>query len=183
MRWWIPGGDFSTWLTLWTMRRLVRQSAADRLTVETAHSIVSSCSPRDRRCELDTLRSWLAGRFRFVRDPAEQETLRPPRALLEQLARDGVVSGDCDDAAILAGALTYALGYRPQAVVTGFRHAGAAFQHVYTVVPVDDDGTEWVDFDVSRPADRPPVTPTRSNSWQLGGVGLWHIPKRDRRVR
>lgn len=101
--------------------------------------------------------------------------------MLRQWQRDGVVSGDCDDAAVLAGALTNAIGFQPQAVVAGFRRPGAAYQHVYTVVPLDPFGSEWIDFDVTRPADLPPQTPTRTMNWQLGGASLWdtrHRPSR-----
>lgn len=163
---WIPGGDIGTWLTLRKMRQLVRSGVRDTLTVETAHSIVKSCPSRDVRCEAQAIRAFLARSFRFVRDPARQETLRSPRHLLEQLGRDGVVSGDCDDAAILGAGLAAAIGFIPSAVVTGFRHPGASFQHVYAVLPLEPYAPGYVDLDVTRP-DGPVPQVTRALSWKL----------------
>lgn len=164
---WIPGGDLGTWATLRAMRALVRAGIADRLTVETAQRIVSSCPPRDVVCEALTIRAFLTSNFRFVRDPAQQETLHPARILLEQLARDGVASGDCDDAAILGATLAAAIGFTPYAVVTGYRVPGASFRHVIATVPLDASGSRWVDFDVTRPVGAPPRSPSRWMSWKL----------------
>lgn len=149
------------------MRGLVRAGVADPLTLETAQRIVRTCPPRNAKCEAQTLRSWLAAHFRFVADPISQETLRSPRRDLEQLARDGVISGDCDDATVIAAALAAAIGLRPYAVVTAFRRPGAPFRHVYAVVPVDGTLTEWVDFDVTRPAGIEPPYVSRSLGWQF----------------
>lgn len=164
---WIPGGDAGVWLTLAAMRGLVRAGVADALTIETAQRIVSACPPRDVRCEAATLRAWLAQHFRFVRDPETQETLRSPRRDLDQLARDGVVSGDCDDAAVLGATLGAAIGFRPYAVVTGFKYPGADFRHVFTTLPVDPRLTEWVDLDVTRPDGFVPPPVSRALGWQL----------------
>lgn len=162
----MPGGDMGVWMALRNIRRYVRDAVADRLVIETAQSIVKGCAQRDDRCEALTLRKWLAKNFRFVRDPVRQETLRSPRAHLEQLKRDGVVSGDCDDAAVLGASLAAALGFEPYAVVTGYRRAGAPFQHIITMLPLDDNSTEWLDLDVTRPAGQAPAV-TRSMSWKL----------------
>jgi transglutaminase-like putative cysteine protease len=164
---WIPGGDAGVWLTLRKMRALVRAAVRDPLTIETAQRIVSASPPRDARAEVTALRAWLAAHFRFVADPISQETLRSPQRALAQYQRDGVVSGDCDDAAVLGAALAAAIGLRPYAVVTGFRRPGAPFKHVYTVVPVDAWLTEWVDLDVTRPAGMTPPVVTRSLGWQF----------------
>lgn len=163
---WIPGGDIATWLTLRAMRRLVRAGVSDLLTLETAQAIVRLCPPRDVRCEAEALRGWLARNFRFTRDPALVETLRPPRRLLEQIQRDGVASGDCDDAATLGAALAACIGFVPWAVVTGFRRPGAAFQHVFTVLPLEPYAEGWVDLDITKP--QQPVAPvSRRMMWKL----------------
>lgn len=163
---WIPGGDLATWMTLRAMRRLVCEGVADVLTVETAHTIIRACPPRDVRCNALSIRAWLARNFKFVPDPVMQETLRPSRRLLEQFARDGVVSGDCDDAAVLGAALAASVGFIPWAVVAGFRRPGAHFQHVYTVLPMEPYSPGWIDLDVTRPLGV--VAPvTRSMGWKL----------------
>lgn len=148
------------------MRRLVRQGVADRLTVESAQAIVRACPQRDARCEALKLRAWLARYFRFVRDPARQETLRPARLLLEQQKRDGVASGDCDDAAVLGASLAASIGFQPFAMVTG-RRPGAPYQHVYSVLPLAPYSSGFVDLDVTRPANMPAPNGARMMGWLL----------------
>lgn len=165
---WYAGGDLGIVLsTLPTIRRLVKEAVSDPLTVLTARGIVGQCPPRDLRCEAQAIRAFLAGHFRFVRDPAQQETLTPPRLMLEQLSRDGVVSGDCDEAATLGAALAAAVGFRPFAMVAGFRRRGAAWQHIFTTLPLDARMQTWVDLDVTRPRDQPRPRTTRYQAFKL----------------
>lgn len=68
--------------------------------------------------------------FRFEEDPPNTERVRTPDESLARLARDGWTDGDCDDLAMLAGALLLAAGERPVAIVMA-RSASATYEHVY----------------------------------------------------
>lgn len=91
-------------------------------------------------------------RFRFVPDPKGVELLKSPAVMLNEWRQSGVASGDCDDAAILSGSLALAMGLRVRWVVLGFTPTGP-FRHVFAEAR---DGSRWVDFDVTRPAQYPP---------------------------
>lgn len=86
--------------------------------------------------------------------------------MIEQLARDGVVSGDCDDATILGAAIAASVGFIPSAMVTGFRRPGASFQHVYAVLPLEPYAAGYIDLDVTRPNGPVPAV-TRIQGWKL----------------
>ncbi len=98
------------------------------------------------------LRQWLNRRFVFVPDPRGVELLKSPDVMLQEWTYRGAISGDCDDAAILAASVALASGYRVRWVVLGFR-PGGPYGHVYAEAW---DGQGWQDFDITRPAQFPP---------------------------
>lgn len=88
--------------------------------------------------------------------------------MLVDIQRNGRTSGDCDEAALLGATLAAAIGFRPQAVVIGFAPTpGAAFRHIYTELPLDPFDQQWLDLNVTRPADLPPVPVTRVMRFKL----------------
>jgi len=100
---------------------------------------------------VEAIRAWVARHFRFMRDPADRELLHSPDAQMRQLAANGYIVGDCDDAAILAAAIGLACGCRTRLVAVGFLDKRAPFSHVWAEVsPPTGLGGEWVECDVTR---------------------------------
>lgn len=153
---WLPDGDAGTVATLKRMAKLARRAQADPLTVETAHRIVSGCTPRDADCYAAAIRRWLTASFVFVPDALDVETVREPHYLLEQLFGWGAgrMSGDCDDAATLGAALGKAIGLDARFHVLGFASMGDAYGHVFAELQT---GAGWFGLDVTKP--RGPVEP------------------------
>jgi Transglutaminase-like superfamily len=100
------------------------------------------------------IHDWLAAHVRFRADPIDRETVESPAAMLDQVMRQGVAYGDCDDLAVLAAGLGLRAGLVPRFRVVAFDRYGP-YAHVWTelVHPL----TGWVeDLDLFRP-DHPPV--------------------------
>lgn len=144
----ISAGDYGATQTADSMVRLIRQGAVMPIVRQTALQIVAS-DPRDQRIQAGTLKTWLHSRFRFVRDPFGAELLHTPEYLLRQLGRDGYVQGDCDDAAILGGALARSIGFRTRLIVVAFHDPRAPFSHVWVEIG-DLNGKWWYELDVTR---------------------------------
>lgn len=120
---------------------------------------------------LYNLRAWLETHFEFVRDPATTELLHDLPNLMQQIADTGVARGDCDDAAILAGALAASVGYHVALVTVAILDrterkvysADVPFSHVWASgsppSPYEDaNGRQvWIEFDVTRPMQVIPV--------------------------
>lgn len=153
---WIPEGDPGTWATLKRMAKLANRAQVDPLTVETAHTIVMPCEPRNTDCYATAIRRWLGARFRFVPDALDVETTREPHYLLEQLESwgQGTMTGDCDDVATLGAALGKAVGLPARFTVLAFRSLDDSWGHVYAELETERG---WVDLDVTKP--RGPVEP------------------------
>ena len=98
-----------------------------------AGRIVSGVSPRDQTVQLWQLRSWMEAYFRFLRDPQGAELLHSPDVLLRQYESQGYIQADCDDAAILAGALARSIGFKVRLVTVGFKPKGS-YQHIWSEV-------------------------------------------------
>jgi len=150
----IPQGDRGTRATLGAMRSAIRVASTQPMVVERAHRIAAGLPPRDMRARALAVRRWLARNFRFERDPRGVELLRTPDYQLAQFTRDGYITGDCDDAAILGAALYTALGGVAALVVVAFR-AFRPFTHVFTVLTPGDGGA-IVNLDVTKPGGRLP---------------------------
>lgn len=144
----IPFGDAGSLTTLAKMRRIVNDSIKMPIVVEAAHSVISGVAPRDYKGIAVAVRDWLTVNFRFVADPLGVELLRTPEYMIRQWDTNGIVTGDCDDAAILGASLAKAVGVQPLFVAIGFRRNGP-FAHVYTTLT--KDGKWYVSLDVTRP--------------------------------
>lgn len=142
------------------MSRLICEAALTPAVRRIAVDVVTSAGD-DPLDQLYALRSWLASHFQFVRDPSSGELLHSvtegPDALLRQVAQYGVARGDCDDAAILGGALAASVGFQVALIVVGF-DPSAPYSHVWaTVSPpfslkAQDGRQVWIELDVTRPA-------------------------------
>jgi hypothetical protein len=157
----IAYGTLGSMQTLQKMKGVINQSLTDPLVIETARRLVAALPARDYDAHARAVQGFLRERFQFVRDPRGVEMLATPRYLLTQVARRYMVQGDCDDAAILGGALAKAIGLRVKLIALGFFRKDAPLSHVYAVVR----GRRWWSLDTTRPVRmevEPPVSRTLS---------------------
>lgn len=160
----IATGDAGTRQTLAEMAALIRKGSLTPAVRETAITVAGDSNDPIR--QLVALRSWLQGHWQFVLDPSSGELLHDTAWLLRDLRERGAIAGDCDDAAILAGALAASIGYRVALVIIalGPANAGAEvpFSHVWaSASPPQDfpvDGRQlWLELDITRPMQNIPL--------------------------
>lgn len=60
--------------------------------------------------EIASIFNWAKGNFNYVPDPYGRELFISPRKMLEKY-QSGIMSGDCDDAALLIASLLGSVGY------------------------------------------------------------------------
>src|SRR5262245_18762870 len=96
---WIPPGTPGTRYTLEVMQRLARAAAMVPAVQYLAQNL------RDPQGVDDFLRQY----WRIVPDPLEAEYIRAPTNQLKFWADKHYLEGDCDDSAVLAGALLAAM--------------------------------------------------------------------------
>ncbi len=142
----IPYGDVGSLRTLQIMKKLVNDSLVDPVVINTAHSIVKFCPPKDEKCYAYSIFNWLKEHTQFIRDPAGVELIRAPKWDLDEIAKKSYILIDCDDFAVLAAALGKAVGMQAKFVVLGFFEANAPLTHVYTILKVG--GKHWVPIDL-----------------------------------
>lgn len=143
-------GDTGTRDTLKAMGERVALHCADPIVVETAHRIIQGIPPRAELEQALRIRDWMRAHYKFVKDPRGVELLRDPDYQLRQFRANGVVQGDCDDAAILSAALWRAIGGRGEFVAVALNDATAPFQHVFSILTVRR-GEHRVNMDVTKP--------------------------------
>ncbi len=141
----LAAGAEGTRQTLRVMRELVREFKVHPSMRQLAKKIVQRCPSKNIRCEVGRLHAFVATRIRFVRDVAGVETVQAPDVTL----RDR--SGDCDDQAVLIGALLLSIGHPVRFIAVGFR--AGQFSHVYAETPI---GPDWVALE------------TTMDGWPLG---------------
>jgi len=129
----IPAGAEGTRATLRIMRELVREWKIQPRLRQLAKKIVQPCRSKDTRCEVTRIHAFVANKIRFVRDVVDVETIQAPDVTLRDRA------GDCDDQAVLVGALLCSVGHPVRFIAVGFRPG--QFAHVYAETPI---GPNWV---------------------------------------
>lgn len=141
-------GDIGTAQTIAKMRQLVNRSLTDSTVIQAARNIAMQFYPRDFDSQARGIKNFLTEHFQFVNDPRGVELLVPPRAMLDTISKRHVVTGDCDEAAILGAALGKAIGLQSRFVLLGFQGKVGSYAHVYTILR----GTSgWIPLDVTRP--------------------------------
>ncbi len=156
----IADGDAGTEQTVSEMSRLICEAALTPTVRRVAVNIVAAVED-DPIEQLTAIRQWVSSHFQFIRDPASGELLhdvtKGPDALLRQISQYGVARGDCDDAAILAGALACAVGFQVALMLVAFA-PNAPYSHVWASASApfpcpDASGRQvWIEMDVTRPA-------------------------------
>lgn len=167
----IQDGDAGVLQTVAQMTRLIRQGVATPIVRDAATQIAVGAG-QSGFDQAYAIRDFLAARVQFVRDPTGVELLHTPEWLLRRIGQMGVAGVDCDDVAILGGALAGAVGLRVRLVVVAFLDnsrpqlygytTAAPFSHVWASVspaeaPRDANGEIWIDLDTTRPMQNIPM--------------------------
>lgn len=148
----LPAGDAGTFATVDAMRELIADAQGSPLVRRVGEALAGGPDTVARRAL--ALRAWMDRHFVFVPDPTTHELLVTPLEQLRQITDKGAAFGDCDDAAVLAGALGRAGGLPMQIVLYGFGAPRGVWprvplSHVFMEVPVMNGA---IDLDVTRPA-------------------------------
>jgi hypothetical protein len=175
----IPSGFAGTQETASRMSTLIREGAKDFYVRQKAIDILLAAGvpPKDYLGEVRALFEWVRDNVRYTKDPFRVEVLHSARKLAELRA------GDCDDKAILLGAMLESIGHPVRLVLTGpDPQRPRLFSHVY--IEVSHRG-RWIPLDatMSKPAGWAPVVPTkmvvpleRRSAMQRNVAGLGDAP-------
>jgi hypothetical protein len=136
------------------MKKLAIHAEGFPIVKQTADTITAGCA--NDTCRIAALYGWVKKHVRFRHDPpvqyrgelVEAEVLYRPEYLLEQITKQEVAEGDCDDSSTLLVALCLASGMRAGwiAVETGL-YPGQ-LDHVYAIV-FNRDIQAWRSIDVA----------------------------------
>jgi hypothetical protein len=128
-------GDAGVRRKLIRIRELQERAKRDPRFRAQALSLVAGLPPRDHDREIAAVVRFVRGRVRYVRDPWSPTGLElfvEPQLMLEHaLEGSSSAQGDCDDMALLGGALLETLGYPTRSRVGGSR---PDWRHVWTEV-------------------------------------------------
>lgn len=138
-------------MTLAHMRRLVLREMVHPAVRALASRLAGSAGTVDPLEQARAIRSFVADRTVFVRDPHGVELLHAPSVMVKRILTEGYAPIDCDDVAILAAALGKAVGLRARFVVVGFGSPHAPFRHVWAELS-PPRSPRWMEMDVTRPA-------------------------------
>lgn len=141
----IPKGYPGTKRTVEHIKALIRAGAKDFYVRQRAIDILleKGVKPKDYPGEIRALFEWVQRNVRYTKDPFRVEVLHSARRMLELLA------GDCDDMAILLGAMLEAIGHPVRLVLVGpFPLRPRLFTHVY--LEVYHKG-RWIPLDPTMP--------------------------------
>lgn len=158
-------GEAGTKQTVALMRKLIDHAVGDQSFVRFAKELVRGVLAYNDVGEASAVYEWVKRNIRYTKDPVTKETLYPPAELLK------IRSGDCDDIAMLLGALMIALGY-PARLVTISANASDPneFSHVYLEAEVPPGSGQWIAMDAARPGAQFGVEPPvyyRKRVWSL----------------
>lgn len=148
----IGWGNVGVQQTLEMMATLIDSGSDSPAVVNLARTLAVRGGVRNQGGQGLAIVDWLKRAWRFVSDPMNRELLLSPAVLLANYQQYGYVAGDCDEAAILGGALGQAVGFQVTLTVLAFPSGDGSpdlFQHVYASL-LTDDGTE-ISLDITRP--------------------------------
>jgi hypothetical protein len=141
----IPKGALGTQKTVEHVQALIRAGAKDFYVRQKAIDILleKHVTPKDYLAEIKALFEWVQQHIRYTKDTFQVEVLHSARRMLELRA------GDCDDMAILLGAMLEAIGHPVRLVIIGpdpLRQD--LFTHIYLEVFHKD---RWIPLDATMP--------------------------------
>lgn len=129
-----PDGPEGVAATLSAMVRLTKIYRSTTAIRDAAERIISGVGEKDYWKELAAVQAWVRDAVRYTRDVFDVETLKTPLETLRSM------TGDCDDKALLAGALLQSIGVKVRYVAVGNESPGE-FDHVYVEARMGD---HWV---------------------------------------
>ncbi len=137
----IPKGYLGTARTVEHIKELIRAGAKDFYVRQRAIDTLleKRVKPKDYLGEIKALFEWVQRNVRYTKDPFRVEVLHSARRMLELRA------GDCDDMAILLGAMLEAIGHPVRLVLVGpdplrprlFTHVYLEVYHRGRWIPLD----------------------------------------------
>lgn len=154
----VPEGIAGTIATLNQMVLWTRQYSIDQQVLALASRIVAPVPPKSPYDEGSAVQDWVRGSIRYTADPVDVETLQTP---LVTVSRG---QGDCDDQALLVGALLRSVGYAVRYRAVALDGPGL-FEHVLAEMRIGDrwygvETTEDEPFGWIPPSDFPPLIRT-----------------------
>jgi Transglutaminase-like superfamily len=141
----IPEGYRGTLQTVKHICDLIKQGAKDFHVRQTAIDILlqRAVKAKDYLGEIKALFEWVQQHVRYAKDPFRVEVLHSAKRMLELRA------GDCDDMAILLGAMLEAIGHPVRLVLTGPDPLQQdLFSHIYLEVSLKG---RWIPLDATMP--------------------------------
>ena len=139
-------GDAGTYQSLSAMRAAIETDRTSPFVRNAAVQAIAGAPERNFLSEVTGILDYVRERVRYTRDPLDVEYVQTPDFMLRAIRRDGTVSGDCDDSAVLFAALAEAVGYETRFSVLG--EAGENYAHV--IVEVRDNAGRWIPVDPSQ---------------------------------
>jgi len=141
----IPTGWSGTQQTVEHVQALIRSGAKDFYVRQKAIDILleKQVKPKDYLAEMKALFEWVQQHIRYTKDTVQVEVLHSAKRMLELRA------GDCDDMAILLGAMLEAIGHPVRLALSGpdpLRQD--LFTHIYLEVFHKGD---WIPLDATMP--------------------------------
>ena len=127
----IPSGWRGTQQTVEHVQALIRAGAKDFYVRQKAIDIVleKQVKPKDYLAEIKALFEWVQQHIRYTKDTVQVEVLHSAKRMLELRA------GDCDDMAILLGAMLEAIGHPVRLALSGPNPLRQdLFTHIYLEV-------------------------------------------------
>jgi hypothetical protein len=141
----IPTGWRGTQKTVEHVQALIRAGAKDFYVRQKAIDILleKQVKPKDYLAEIKALFEWVQQHIRYTKDTFQVEVLHSAKRMLELRA------GDCDDMAILLGAMLEAIGHPVRLVLSGPNPLRQdLFTHIY--LEVFHKG-RWIPLDATMP--------------------------------
>ena len=153
----IPKGYPGTLATVNHIGRLTKQGAKDFCVRQTAINIFRAycVRPKNYLGEITALFDWVRRNVRYTRDIFKVELLHSARRILELRA------GDCDDMAIVLGAMLESTGHPVRLVIVGRDlKRKNRFSHIYLETLYKD---RWLALDatMNKPAGWAPPAPNK----------------------
>lgn len=166
----IPDGDAGIDATVRHMAALMRQGAqlpaVRRVAAEIAYANVGDGAPSYALAA--AIRQWVEAHWEFREDPAVHELLYAPDTQLAIIGAHGTMQADCDDAAILVGAIGLAAGLRVRVICVGFLTPDAPYTHTWSELRPPLGAGAWLEGDVTRPMQRlPEELIARAAAWDV----------------
>jgi transglutaminase-like putative cysteine protease len=83
--------------------------------------LIRRVRPRDKLSLMATVYTWFMARYHYVWDPVDNEYVKDPMRVLEEVQEHGIFVGDCDDAATFLTACLRCLGIPARPMRVGFK--------------------------------------------------------------